>query len=389
MRLTDRTREQRDSPIGANAHLLGRIPPQLPLIDLSQGAPGFPTAPEIAQHIGQVAASADGGRYTPILGLPELRTALSNELTTAYDAAIEFDDVGITAGCNQAFCMVSSALAEPGDDIVLTLPYYFNHDMWLGLDSVVANYIRPADGMTPGADEVDAQLTPRTRAIVVVTPGNPTGHIAAPDRIDELADLAHDRSVALILDETYRAFVPGDDPPHRLFQRTDWREYVVSLHSFSKDFAIPGHRVGAIIGHPDLLRESAKLIDCVTICPPRLGQEAAIAGLSRAQEWRAAKIAAIAANQRRFEQVMASTPGGFELVSAGGYYGWVRHPFTDGRTDELVRRLLLEQAVLTIPGTAFMPDDEHMVRFSFANATSSELDELGRRLTDFTASARV
>jgi aspartate/methionine/tyrosine aminotransferase len=159
------------------------------------------------------------------------------------------------------------------------------------------------------------------------------------------------------------------------------------LHSFSKDFAIPGHRVGAIVGHPDLLREAAKLIDCVTICAPRIGQEAAIAGLTRAREWRDMKVAEIGANQRRFEAVMEASPGGFELHSAGGYYGWVRHPFPHIRSDELVRKLLLTQGVLTIPGTAFMPEDEQMLRFSFANATMGELDELGRRLSEFSAAA--
>jgi len=80
---------------------------------------------------------------------------------------------------------------------------------------------------------------------------------------------------------------------------------------------------------------------------------------------------------------MAGRPGGFELLSAGGYYGWVRHPFEGFDTDELIRRLLIQQGVLAIPGTAFMPDDEQLVRFSFANATTIELDSLGDRLSDF------
>lgn len=370
-----------DSPIGANAHLLDRVPPDKALIDLSQGAPGFPTAPEIVDRIAETAAAPEGGRYAPLFGLPELRALLSAELTNAYRGHVEVDDVCITSGCNQAFCMVASALTEPGDNVALPLPYYFNHDMWLGLDGIEARYVRAGDGLTPSVDDVVAQLSPTTRALVLVTPGNPTGHIADPDRIDALADLARERDIVLILDETYRSFVPGEDPPHQLFTRPDWREYVVSLHSFSKDFAIPGHRVGAIVGHPDLLREAAKLIDCITICAPRLGQEAAIAGLTRAREWRQMKVAEIAANQRKFEVVMADEPGGFRLISAGAYYGWVRHPFAEIASEELVRRLVLEQGVLVIPGSAFTPDDEHMLRFSFANATADELEALGDRLS--------
>jgi aspartate/methionine/tyrosine aminotransferase len=179
--------------------------------------------------------------------------------------------------------------------------------------------------------------------------------------------------------------VPGGGAPHGLFERPAWREHVVSLHSFSKDLAIPGHRVGAVIGHPDLLREVAKLIDCVTICAPRAGQEAALAGLTRAQEWRADKVAEIAAKQQRFEAVMAERPGGFELLSAGAYYGWVRHPFPDEPSDELVRRMVLEQGVLVIPGTAFMPTDAQLLRFSFANVEIERIDELGARLSALAA----
>ena len=387
MRLTQRTRRQRDSPIGANAHLLDDVPSELPLIDLSQGAPGFATAPAIISHIADVAARPDGGRYTPLFGLPELRRLLAAELSGAYGGTVDVDDIAVTAGCNQAFCMVSSALTEAGDNVVLPLPYYFNHDMWLGLDGIDAHYVRPDDGLAPTPAEVDARCTAATRAIVLVTPGNPTGHAVPPDHIAELADLARHRNVVLVLDETYRSFLPGSGPPHDLFTRTDWRDHIVSLHSFSKDFAIPGHRVGAIVGHPDLLREAAKLIDCVTICPPRLGQEAAIAGLTRARQWREAKVAEIAVNQQRFEATMAGEPGGFRLLSAGGYYGWVRHPFTDDSSDDVVRRLLLEQGVLAIPGTAFSPDDEHTIRFSFANASGEELDAVGDRLSAFGAPA--
>ena len=95
------------------------------------------------------------------------------------------------------------------------------------------------------------------------------------------------------------------------------------------------------------------------------------------------KVDEIAAKQQRFEEVMAAKPGGFELLSAGAYYGWVSHPFANVSTSDVVEALLLEQGVLTIPGTAFMPTDEQRIRFSFANAELAELDELPARLSAF------
>lgn len=383
MKLTNKTISIPNSPIGAHAHLVDAVRLDRPLLDLSQGAPGFPPAPEVAQRMAEVALDPSGSRYAPLRGLPELRQALADDLGGAYGGDVGFDDICITAGCNQAYAMVVSALAEVGDDVILTLPYYFNHDMWLGLEGIDARYLAPDDGVNPTVADAERLVGPRTRAIVLVSPGNPTGHILDPQQIADFAQFAASRDLVLILDETYRSFVPGGDAPHRLFAEPNWRDHLVSLHSFSKDLAIPGQRVGAVVGDPALLTEVAKLIDCVTICAPRMGQEAALAGLRHAGEWRNAKVAEIASKQERFVEVLSGEPGGFRLRSAGAYYGWVHHPFVDVPTADVVERLLLDEGVLTIPGTAFMPGDDQMIRFSFANADIDRLDELETRLSRF------
>ena len=387
MRLTRRTQSQPNSPIGAHAHLLDQVPSNKPLLNLSQGAPGFPPAPSVQQRMADVALADDGSRYGPLRGLDKLRLELLRDLTASYgDNNLTVDDICITSGCNQAFTMVVSAITEPGDDVILPVPYYFNHDMWLAMDSMVPNYVHSANGVAPTVAEAEAVITDRTRAIVLVTPGNPTGHILEPSLIGEFADLAREKDIALILDETYRSFVPDSIGLHGLFNNPTWRDNIVSLHSFSKDLAIPGQRVGAIVGDPELLTEAAKLIDCISICPPRIGQEAAHAGLSEAGEWRADKVAEIAAKQQRFEDVMANAPGGFRLLSAGAYYGWASHPFANTPTPDIVEQLLLEQGVLAIPGTAFTPTDEQNIRFSFANVELDRIDELTDRLSEFAAS---
>lgn len=199
------------------------------------------------------------------------------------------------------------------------------------------------------------------------------------DRIAAFADLARAHDLALIVDETYRTFVPSGEAPHGLFATDDWADTVISLHSFSKEFAIPGHRVGAAVGAPALLDEALKLLDCVAICAPRSGQAAALAGLTHSLEWRAEQVARIAALQADFEAVMADRPGGWELASAGAYFGWVRHPW-DCSDQAAVQRLLFELDILAIPGAAFLPGDERMIRMSFANLEPVEIEALGDRL---------
>lgn len=380
MRLISRTLDNIHSPIGEAFALLGERSDTRPLLDMSQAAPSHPTAPEIADRIAAIAQSPEGGRYCPQEGLPHLREAFAAEVSSAYSAAISADNVLITAGCNQAFCLIASTLADKGDQIILPRPFYFNHDMWLRLDGIEPVHMEAtADGL-PDIDLCRSLITEATAAIVLVTPGNPTGVTIAPELIADFADLAKANDVALIIDETYRSYRSTTAPAHEMFSDPEWEDTVVSLHSFSKEFAIPGYRVGAAIAQPALLGEAMKLLDCVAICAPRIGQEAAHAGLTEATRWRAEKVAEVAERQVSFEEVMASNPGGFELTSSGAYFGWVKHPFDGVASTEVVRRLLVDHSMLTIPGHAFTGSDDGFIRFSFANLPLADFAELRRRL---------
>ncbi len=380
MRLINRTLEQIESPIGATDHLLDLRPADLPLLDLSQGSPNYPTAPAVAARISAAARSEDGGRYTRGPGLDRLRELVASEFSDDYEGSVRPDQVFITAGCNQAFCVTISALADVGDEVIMTDPFYFNHDMWLRLDRLHPVYLPTAPTFLPDARRAEALITGRTRAIVLVSPGNPTGVTIPAETIADFARLARERDLVLILDETYRAFSGSSEVPHHVFRDQEWDRSFVSLRSFSKEFAIPGHRVGAIVGHPDLLREAGKAYDCVSICAPRLGQEAVITALTDGREWRAAKSREVGDRVGAFRRMMRSSPGGFELGSAGAFYGWVRHPFERESTANVTARLITEQAVVVLPGSAFTRSADRYLRFSLGNIGPAEIEQLGERL---------
>lgn len=367
------------SPIGAAQELVVSRANVQPLLDLSQAAPSFPPAPEVIAKIAEVAEDPDGARYSPLAGLPTLREAFAAELDQAYGASLSASHVAITAGCNQAFCITVSALAEPGDSIVLVTPHYFNHDMWLKLQGIDARYLPAGTDGIPDPEQLESLVDDRTRAILLVSPGNPTGVIIPPEVIEKFADAADRLNIVLILDETYRVYRPTKAPAHGLFSREDWHEHFVSLHSFSKDLAIPGYRVGALVGSAQLIEQSTKILDCVAICAPRVGQEAVLAGLKHAALWRLEQVKRIGALERYFAASFSSNPGGFELITAGAYFGWVHHPFDNLESLQVIRKLL-DHDVLAIPGTAFTIRDGGMLRFSFANLTTAEIDDLVTRL---------
>ena len=385
MRLNPDTARERDSPIGAAYRLAEQRGGRRPWLDLAQAAPQYPPAPEVVEHIAAVARDRHGAGYGAIAGLDHLREAFAAELSQAYQGRVEAEHVLITAGCNQAFCVAVSALARAGDEVVLALPYYCNHDMWLRMTGIVPRYLEPGPDLVPSAAEAEQLITGRTRAIVLVTPGNPSGVTLAPEVLAGFAELAARHDIALVLDETYRSFRGTDEPAHRLFADPRWTRTVVSLHSFSKDLAIPGYRVGAVVASAELNLQVAKLADCVAICAPRIGQEAAWAGLTRAQRWRAERAAEIAARRQRFTEEMARRPGGFELLSSGGFFGWVRHPWAGRPTEEVVRELVRGFDTLVIPGTAFLPDDRGMLRVSFGNAAPDALGDFADRLAQFSS----
>lgn len=390
MRLIDRTLDLTASPI-AEAHAwLAHRTNERPLLDGSQAAPNYPTAPAIAARIAEVAAEPNGGFYAPPPGLPTLNTAFASELATGFELdaghAVQPTEIFPTAGCNQAFCIVTSSLCEPGDNVIVPVPYYFNHQMWLRLDGVTPRLLDTGTDLLPDPAVAAELIDDKTRALLLVTPGNPTGVTIPPETIHAFYDLAKANDLALIVDETYRNFRETAEPSHRLFERDGWQDTLISLHSFSKDLAIPGYRVGAVVAGEAVGYEIMKLLDCVQISAPRIGQEAVVAGLTRSTDWRSEQVARIHRNLAVFRDVMAAEPGGFSLASSGAFFGWIRHPYVGLETAEVIKRLVLDHDVLAIPGTAFTPTDERWIRFSYANLEPDQLHELGARLAEATDS---
>ncbi len=241
-----------------------------PVIDVTQAVPGYPAHPDLLNRISVAARTTV---YGDITGDIELRAALAADLRACYGTAIETADVAITAGCNLAFTMAMTALAGTGDAVMLPAPWYFNHHMALTMLGIepVALPCRPEQGFVPDPAEAAKLITPTTRAIVLVTPNNPTGAIYPPETIAAFAELCRARGLFLVLDETYRDFLPNGRP-HEVFALPDWRDFAVQLYSFSKSYCIPGHRTGAIVAGPAVQEQLAKVLDTMQICPPRAAQ---------------------------------------------------------------------------------------------------------------------
>lgn len=354
-----------------------------PLLDLAQAVPNYPPAPELLEALADGVRDPATAFYTPILGLPGLRQAYARSVSGQYDTEIDQETVAITAGGNHAFCMAVMALAGAGETVMLAQPHYFNHDMWfsmLGIN-VIPLPCRPSDrGMLPDADEAAALIAPNTRAIVLVSPNNPTGTIYPPSVLRSFLNLARERGLALILDETYKDFIPNDAPPHDLFEDTDAAENLVHLFSFSKSYSLTGYRVGAMIAARRVIAAVEKVADTITICPPHIGQLAALRALEFLDDWRDAQTGHMASLADALDRAFAKHRPPFELVSRGAFFAYLRHPYDGLDAETVARRIVAEAGLLMLPGSFFGAEQDRYLRLAFANVDTDALDMTAARL---------
>jgi aspartate/methionine/tyrosine aminotransferase len=351
-----------------------------PRIDLSQAAPPYPPPQELIDHLSAAASLAETARYGPVPGEYELRKAYADHASRLYDATIDSTEISITAGCNQAFLIAAMLVAKKGDAVLLPTPWYFNHKMTFDMLDIEVRQVpcRPDAFFEPSLSVVKTLIDDNVRAIVLVTPNNPTGVVYSAATIEAFADLCRDYGIWLILDETYRDFLPeGLRKPHSLFDDR-FRDNVISLYSFSKSLALPGYRLGAMIYPARVAEHVIKVQDCVQICAARAGQIAVTWALGGLDEWRRNKRQEFLDKARAFRTAMAEVAG-WEIASIGAYFAYVRHPYDGSDAEVIAERLATENGLLLIPGSFFGPGQERYLRLSFGNLTQESLLALPMR----------
>lgn len=353
-----------------------------PAIDLSQAAPGSAPPDTLLKMAAEVAGSPDAARYGPIQGDMVLRQAFADDLIRTYGAQLSSSNIAITAGCNQAFVTVMMALAKSGDAIIVPTPWYFNHQMTLSMLGIEARALptMARHGFVPDVADARAMIDAKVKAIVLVTPNNPTGAVYPPAVIAAFAELCHETGIMLVLDETYRDFLPDNSgQPHSLFQQESWLQNIIQLYSFSKSYAVPGWRLGAIVASDGVQQQIGKVLDCVQICPARAGQQAVAWGIEALRDWREANRADINARAAAFCRAMSGL-NVWSVDQAGAYFAYVRHPFGETPAIQVAELLATRWGVLCLPGSYFGPGQDGHLRMAFANAKTPAIADAVARL---------
>lgn len=358
------------------------FPAEKPLIDLCQAIPDYPPAEAMMNALAPLLHDPSVAKYSPDEGLPEVRQSIANWYARRYGGGPPPAGICLTVGASQAFWLAMLTLCRAGDEVIVPLPAYFDHPMALAAYGVKARYLPYIEGSggLPDPLQIAAAINPRTKAILLVSPSNPTGAILPPALLRELFELAKSRNIALVLDETYNTFSPSESR-HELFQLPGWGEHFVQVASFGKTFALTGYRAGVLVAREEVVTAALKVQDSMVVCAPRLTQHAIAWGCDNLDPWVEANARMMQQRHDVFTAAFSAEGNRFRLSSSGAFFAWVRHPFSGKSGREVARRLALEENLICLPGEVFGPGLDGYLRLAFGNIADDAIPAAVQRLS--------
>jgi aspartate aminotransferase len=330
-------------------------------INLGLGEPDFQPPHHIIDALEEAARSGHN-KYGPTAGIPELRAAIANYLKRYSD--VSADRVVVTAGATEALFATMQTFVDRGDEVLCPDPGFvlFAPHVTLAGGTPVFYKVRADDGFQPRLDELNELVTPKTKAIIVNTPANPTGGVLERKTIKGIVEIAEDNDLLIISDEVYDAFVY--EGRHESFLgKYDKHMFV---NSFSKVFAMTGWRIGYLVAPPDLVKTLAKIHYYIVACPPSPTQYAALAGLNGPQDFVTEMVKEFSRRRDVIVAALNAIKGFHAARPRGAFYAFPSFDFKV--SSETFALKLLEAGVICTPGSAFGAAGEGHLRFSYANS---------------------
>lgn len=351
-------------------------------INLGQGVCDLPTPAPVAAAA-HAAIDAGKATYAPPEGVPALRQAVAARVAKDYGLEVDpTSEVVVTLGATGGFAAAVLALLDPGDEVILFEPYYgyhYNTVVALGLTPVLVPLRPPSWALDP--ELLARAVTPRTRAVVLCTPGNPSGKVWGEAELDALGDVARAHDLTVITDEIYEHIVYDGRRHVPLASRPGMRERTVTISGCSKTFSVTGWRVGYAIAPPQAAQRIAVAHDLLYVCAPTPLQHACAAGLAMPDDY----FRALSVSYQKKRDIVCGAladAGLTPYVPAGAYY-----VLADARrlgcatAREAAFKLLDRTKIASVSGASFYRDPvgETLLRFCFAK-DDDVLEEAARRL---------
>ncbi len=350
-------------------------------ISLGQGIVYYDPPPEAIAFLSKFLTDPDNHKYKAIQGIPPLISAIEAKLKA--DNGIEINGqncIVVTAGSNMGFINAVLAITSPGDEIIIQRPYYFNHEMAIMMASCRPVVVATDENYQLRPQAIADAITERTRAVVTISPNNPTGVVYSEEALRNVNQICRDRGIYHISDEAYEYFTyngvkhvsPGAFPHSS--------EHTISLYSLSKAFGFASWRIGYMVIPEHLLSAVMKIQDTILICAPVISQYAALGALQVGAEYCKEKIGAIASVRQLVLDALKRLEGLCTIVPADGAFYFFLKVDTKLDAFELVERLIREYRVAVMPGTTFGMDDGCYLRVGYGALQKETVAEGMERL---------
>jgi len=351
------------------------------VVSLGQGVPFFAPPTEVVSAIQQASAQPEGYRYTKDVGRDEVLEAVAEKIKQENKIiANPHRNIMMTAGGNQAFLNALLSITDLGDEIIVISPTYFNHVMAIKLAGCqpILLETRPEEGYLPDIDQIKNAISPRTKALVSISPNNPTGAVYPQKLLKSINDLCAEHSLYHISDEVYEYFV-FDGAKHvspGSFDSTLC--HTISLFSFSKAFSMSGYRIGYMVYPEHLFEDILKVQDTIGICAPAPSQAGACIALGMGKSYVEKYLDVMRNTRRIFAETLENLENVFFSKTNGSYYFFVGLKTTKpART--ICKKLISEYEVVTLPGDIF-DCSTPSIRLSYGNVSEETAVEGMSRL---------
>lgn len=343
-------------------------------VSLGQGVAFFGPPPEVSEALSTFWGSFNPHGYGPAAGDPELIELIEAKLTreNGFEGSGKGWRVMVTAGANMAFLNAILAITDPGDEVILPLPWYFNHEMAVRLAGAVPVGVPCGPDFVPDLDRIVQAINPRTRAIVTVSPNNPTGVVYPEATLTGVNALAAQRGLWHVSDETYEYFLYG--AARHVSPGAPGHRHTLTIGSLSKAYGMAGWRIGYLLCPADLYPELIKIQDTNLICPTQVAQHGAKAALRHGAAWCRTHLADLLERQHEARRKLALL--GEHVRVHGGAGALYLYLEIAGSSDSLAlaRHLVADHGVTLLPGSAFGDADACRLRLAYGALDSATLE---------------
>ena len=353
------------------------------LINLGSGTPDFVPPPSVFDAM-QEAISSKRVQYTSWTGIPNLRKAIAAKLKSENN--IEYDpdtEIIVTSGAQEALMVTLMTLLDPGDNALTPSPHYdeYTRDTQILGGQLIPIATKPETNFTVEVADLEAAITPRTKALVIVSPNNPTGTVLSEQRLREIGDLAQKHDLVVVSDEIYEHYVFDGNKHTSMASLPGMRERTITMNSFSKSFGMTGLRLGYIAAPAALIESMLPFHHAMMICANVVTQYGGLAAISQSRDWFKDVLKEYDRRRHAWMALLDEIGIGYSKPQ-GAYYVFIDIRSTGMTSAAFVKRAREEAKLVFQPGTIGGGAGEGFIRGALTTPSPS-FEEGLQRFKDF------